>query len=407
MILLLCLVGLAFADPAAETCSKPTLCGEYRFNSHGKPDDPVPNHGGTGNNFVIRYNKLKAATTEVDVVVYLHGYTRRRNEDCTNANFAISGITLNTVTRPTVAIFARGKPTPTARRADAYDHPDVYADGGLDHLISFSLRQLSAAKFSSNCTLTRSRLIVAAHSGGGKALTRLLDSYRAQINAAIGFDCTYYGSNQMNLYVQRRWAQDSANTQGKSEANIRTYMATDVRAGTVRNFVTSGTTANYAAQVRWPSADNALAAYYRNEATKIAHINLPDRLLACLLGDLSAACGASPVDENDQGPCTAGGAAGRCRPRSYCQRMKGTVSTIAEGAIGCQRFQSNVQCCLGGSEPLHTATTTTAPPAPTAKPAVTPPPKTASVSPKAPPAPTNDLEADDAESLDANSLQPV
>ncbi len=179
--------------------------------------------GGEGDNVEARWN-VDAATpagSTIDVVVHLHGY------GAPGANFlarkaAAAGVDLVDAngaakvraSRPTLVLVPRGRNTSASRWVfDAL--PDAAAfnalvDAGLSWLHGTIVRATGAP-------FTRGRLTLMAHSGGGAALSALLQS-GLDPDEVVCFDSLYGGEDPI-----RRWAEAKIASPQAAESGLRAF----------------------------------------------------------------------------------------------------------------------------------------------------------------------------------------
>jgi hypothetical protein len=179
--------------------------------------------GGDGDNVEARWNvdSTIAAGSAIDVVVYLHGYGEPR-ADFLARKAAAAGVDLVddsgkiTVrrTRPTLALVPRGRHTSASRWVfDAL--PDAKAftaliDAGLSWLRTTVLKSTGAA-------FTCGRVTLIAHSGGGAAMSTLLQS-GLDPDEVVCFDSLYGGEDPI-----RRWAEGRIASAKASQSALRAF----------------------------------------------------------------------------------------------------------------------------------------------------------------------------------------
>src|SRR5271155_5817104 len=116
-------------------------------------------HAGTQPNLFLRWNRIPETTTSIDVVVFLHGFSRSGGGMTLSEKVGRSGMILTGRTRPTLAMLPRGNWI----RHYYYDFPALL-DGCIDLLLAYGLHRLSEMR---GAALALDRLILGAHSGGG------------------------------------------------------------------------------------------------------------------------------------------------------------------------------------------------------------------------------------------------
>lgn len=237
--------------------------------------DSVPllaKHKGAKPDLVLRWNDL-TRTDEIDVAIHFHGY------DDTNGNrmhlarhkLPISGLDFQDPagkgsgrrTRPTLFILPRGSHYTTATHPGAYAFPALASKEALSALCAFALEQLAL-----QAGLTQkprvARLILTAHSGGGRALENALKHFNP--NEVHVFDALYHPVPNLTAWMKNRIEADGANP------------------GALRVFHGRGTE-TYSAQLAQaiktaihgrPNATD-LAKRYRVQKTAVGHNLIPRR----------------------------------------------------------------------------------------------------------------------------------
>ena len=119
-------------------------------------------HAGTQPDLFLRWNTIPVALSSIDVVVYLHGFSRSGETMPLSEKVSRSGLDLSRRTRPTLALLPRGN----WLRYSWYDFPGLLA-GGMDRLIDYALSIFASAASLRGGELKLSRFILSAHSGGG------------------------------------------------------------------------------------------------------------------------------------------------------------------------------------------------------------------------------------------------
>ena len=196
--------------------------------------------GGNGDNVEARWN-VDASTTSastVDVVVYLHGYGAPA-ADFLARKAQAAGVDLvdNTgavrvrASRPTLALVPRGRHTSGIRWVfDAL--PDSAAfnalvDAGLAWL------RTSVLRLPEGSTLTRGRLTLIAHSGGGAAMSVLLAS-GLDPDEAFASIRLYGGEDAV-----ARWAEARIGATRAAQSGLRAFY-TPCSAGSWNYWTTDG-----------------------------------------------------------------------------------------------------------------------------------------------------------------------
>jgi len=258
--------------------------------------DKVPllrKHAGIGPDLILAWNDMSAVSGSVDVVIHLHGYalTRGAKLNIKRDLKKRSGLDWSDPagkertpgrTRPTLALLPRGHFFDPGGRG--YSFPALVAPGGLQQLIGFGLERLS--KSLGIGSLTCSRLILTAHSGGGATLIKILAN--ADPHEVHVFDGLYQSADALIRWAGRRIARDQAAlAQGTAVAQ---YMAE--RGGALRVLYRAGTAKNSltvaVALGRAIPAGSPLRRSYRVERTATGHLQIPPAYGWRLLADPGA-----------------------------------------------------------------------------------------------------------------------
>jgi hypothetical protein len=148
-------------------------------------DTPVLRpHVGTQPDLCLRWNRIPLAASSVDVVVYLHGFSRRGGAMPLAEKAANSGLDMSGRKRPTIAMLPRGN----WLRYTWYDFPALLS-GGMDRLVDYGLQRFARAI--GRGTLAVDRLILAAHSGGGMPAVDVIAESRRPPDELFVFDGLY------------------------------------------------------------------------------------------------------------------------------------------------------------------------------------------------------------------------
>jgi hypothetical protein len=123
-------------------------------------------HAGTQPDLFLRWNRVPFSAKALDVVVFLHGFSRQGGEMLLAEKVERSGLDLSGRVRPTLVMLPRGNWI----RHYYYDFPALLS-GGIDQLVDYGLSIFSRAAISAAPGAPRAfkvdRFILAAHSGGG------------------------------------------------------------------------------------------------------------------------------------------------------------------------------------------------------------------------------------------------
>lgn len=263
--------------------------------------DRVPllsSHRGKAPDLILRWNDMPSVPDEIDVVVHLHGFWYPGLE-LTRDIEPVSGLDLTPIkgesgqgrTRPTLTVLPRAHYTGVKQTHGsyyAYTFPALIKKEGLPELLRFSLERFAAEVQGTPPRV--GRLILTAHSGGGKALLAILkhhDPHQVHV-----FDALYWSPDALVEWVRRRIRNDRAALQAAGAPSAREYLAS--QRGALRVFYQGrykGGTRPYSLKLR-----NELSAelgaelrdWYRVEASKYDHFQIPRRYGWRVLADASA-----------------------------------------------------------------------------------------------------------------------
>jgi hypothetical protein len=159
-------------------------------------------HAGTQPDLFLRWNHIPEASTSVDVVVFLHGFSQSGGAMPLAEKIERSGMILTGRTRPTLAMLPRGNWI----RHYYYDFPALL-EGGIDLLLAYGLRRLSETRAA---PLALDRFILAAHSGGGMPAIDVIAGAQAQPDELYVFDGLYgrdpaEGDPLQGIEIVDRW----------------------------------------------------------------------------------------------------------------------------------------------------------------------------------------------------------
>ena len=141
-------------------------------------------HAGMQPDLFLRWNAIPLATSAVDAVVYLHGFSQQREAMPLAEKVASSGLDLTGRRRPTIALLPRGN----WLRYTWYDFPALLA-GGIDRLVEYGLARFAAA--AGRQVLAVDRFILSAHSGGGMPAVDAIAGARQPPDEFYVFDGLY------------------------------------------------------------------------------------------------------------------------------------------------------------------------------------------------------------------------
>jgi len=140
-------------------------------------------HAGTQPDLFLRWNRIPAAATSVDVVAFLHGFSQSGGAMPLSEKIERSGLILSGRARPTLAMLPRGNWI----RHYYYDFPALL-DGGIDLLLAYGLHWLSERR---GAPLALDRFVLAAHSGGGMPAIDIVAGAQARPDELYIFDGLY------------------------------------------------------------------------------------------------------------------------------------------------------------------------------------------------------------------------
>jgi D-alanyl-D-alanine carboxypeptidase/Peptidase M15 len=259
------------------------------------PVERVPllaGHRGRSPDLILRWN-VPSVPEVIDVVVHLHGYwyAGLRLEDNIKP---YSGLDLAPVggaagsgrSRPTLTVLPRGNDTgvkQTKGPFNRYTFPGLVTRDGLPGLVRFSLERFAARL--GGTTPRVGRLILTAHSGGGAALLRILEHHDPhQVHV---FDALYQDAGALAAWACRRIQRDRAELAALGVEPAREYMST--RGGALRVFYGRGTR-YYSRKLQaaiTSELDRGLEPWYRVEASRYGHFQIPRRYGWRVLADAS------------------------------------------------------------------------------------------------------------------------
>src|SRR5688572_24646657 len=134
----------------------------------------------SADNCILRWARVPATYSgPVDVIVHFHGY-KAHNQMRIAAKAAASGCDLGSpgVARPTIGVVPHGHAFASRQEGvDGFDFPAIDSKSELDAFVSEALAAFAAQ---TGAQVTRGRLILTGHSGGGAALSTLMRSIGAQ-----------------------------------------------------------------------------------------------------------------------------------------------------------------------------------------------------------------------------------
>jgi hypothetical protein len=246
--------------------------------------------------FGLVWNNQPIDCDAIDVVVHFHGhnisgkitsqdefnkYVANTSKIETEKNFfkyvvGISGLDLSLRKSSTIGIipFGNGYLSPPDPKIDKKDYSVGYnfeyvtdKAGELEKFIDFALNQF--AKCHNLCKLRRNRLILTAHSGGGKAVSLILPNAGTNVDEVHLFDAIY-GKQYEPI---GEWAKKKIATND----------------GALRAVHRGNKTAKIADY--WGTIPTALSGFYKLEKTECGHNDIPKKFGALLLEKADANLG--------------------------------------------------------------------------------------------------------------------
>jgi hypothetical protein len=236
-------------------------------------------HAGAPPALFLRWNDM-TLDGEIDVVVHLHGNSRRgKAMDLLKEKVPVSGLDPQRRQRPTLCVLPHGHFDGTS-----YEFPALITPDGLGNLILFAIEQFAVTN---NLTVqpVRKRLILTAHSHGGRALEQILKNSSIDPDEIHVFDATYdfkgLGINPLRNWADRHITQDKISAAGTELGALRVIFfpntGTQAKALELQQFL------NFA--IPWGSV---LDRRYRVEKTTEPHPTIPKRFGGFLLADTAA-----------------------------------------------------------------------------------------------------------------------
>jgi hypothetical protein len=263
-------------------------------------------HRGSQPDLILRWNDMPSVPEEIDVVVHLHGFWyagMRLPKDIE----PVSGLDLGPIkgesgasrSRPTLTVLPRGHDTGVRQRYKQKDgsykygynvmtFPALVTKDGLSELVRLSLARFGS-EVGRGTEVRVGRLILTAHSGGGKALLEILKHHDPdQVHV---FDALYWPPGPLVAWARKRIARDRTGLVAGG-TSPRDYMSS--RGGALRVFyqdrIPGGTrphSRELDAAIR-AEIGPELAVWYRVEASKYDHFQIPRRYGWRVLADASA-----------------------------------------------------------------------------------------------------------------------
>jgi hypothetical protein len=247
-------------------------------------DTPVlRSHAGTQPDLFLRWNEIPLAAAMVDVVVYLHGFSRQGGAMPLAEKVSTSGLDLSGRTRPTIALLPRGN----WLRYTWYDFPALLS-GGMDRLVDYGLQRFAQAM--GRGALAIDRFILAAHSGGGMPAVDVIAGARRPPDELLVFDGLYgrdpaTGNPMQGLEIIDRWLGERVAQEREREGALRVIYI-EQQTGRFSRKVAE-LIARHLADVD-PALAEVLGRRYRVEPSLVQHPQIARRCLPELLAEPDA-----------------------------------------------------------------------------------------------------------------------
>jgi hypothetical protein len=247
-------------------------------------DTPVlRSHAGTQPDLFLRWNEIPLAAAMVDVVVYLHGFSRQGGAMPLAEKVSSSGLDLSGRTRPTIALLPRGN----WLRYTWYDFPALLS-GGTDRLVDYGLQRFAQAM--GRGTLAIDRFILAAHSGGGMPAVDVIAGARRPPDELLVFDGLYgrdpaTGNPMQGLEIIDPWLGERVAQEREREGALRVIYI-EQQTGRFSRKVAE-LIARHLADVD-PALAKVLGRRYRVEPSLVQHSQIARRCLPELLAEPDA-----------------------------------------------------------------------------------------------------------------------
>jgi hypothetical protein len=230
-------------------------------------------HAGTQPDLFLRWNRIPLSAPAIDVVVFLHGFSRQGGEMPLAEKVARSGLDLSGRSRPTLAMLPRGN----WLRHYYYDFPALLS-GGIDQLVDYGVSQFSRALASHAFTVDR--FILAAHSGGGMPAVDILVGSTRQPDEFYVFDGLYgrdpaTGDPLRGVEVMGAWLVDRLRREPEREGALRVIYIEQQ----------TGPFSRKVAELiaRYLIGDASLSRRYRVEVSRVQHSQIAGRCMPELL----------------------------------------------------------------------------------------------------------------------------
>jgi hypothetical protein len=248
-------------------------------------------HAGTQPDLFLRWNAVPLDATDIDMVVFLHGFSQQGGEMPLAEKVGHSGLDPSGRSRPTLALLPRGN----WLRHSWYDFPAL-AGGGLDRLVEYGLERFAAALPGSR-SLVPDRLILAAHSGGGMPAVDALAGARRPPDEFHVFDGLYGRDPSADdplrgVDAVDRWLADRLAAEPRREGALRVVYF-ERQTGEYSRAVGQRIATRIAARCAGldPALAGALARRYKIEVSGMPHGRIAERCLPELLARCDAEFG--------------------------------------------------------------------------------------------------------------------
>lgn len=227
-------------------------------------------HRGSPPDLVLGWNSM-ANPAAIDVVVHLHGFSASAAAmRIETEKRPISGLDVGGRSRPTLTVLPRGD-FYGGSSGRGYHFPALITAGALEKLTTEALAAFTRA---TGVSAPRGRLVLTAHSGGGKALLAILG--HNDPDEVHVFDALYQPSTALAQWAARRIPADPA-------ASMRVFY----RAGTKKHPGTQPASEALAATLctLLSGVQPGVRARFRVERTTVDHGSIARRYGGTLLAD--------------------------------------------------------------------------------------------------------------------------
>jgi hypothetical protein len=237
-------------------------------------------HAGTQPDLFLCWNRIPSSAEALDVIVFLHGFSRQGGEMPLAEKVMRSGLELSARTRPTLAMLPRGNWI----RHYYYDFPALLS-GGIDQLVDYGVSQFSRGLPAAARAFAVDRFILAAHSGGGMPAVDIVAEASRPPDELYFFDGLYgrdpsSGNPLRGLEVIEAWLGDRLRREPEREGALRVIYI-EQQTGPFSRKVAE-LIARHLARAETAQVES-LASRYRVEISGVQHSQIARRCLPELL----------------------------------------------------------------------------------------------------------------------------